>query len=255
MMSHRILCPIDFSVASEQTMRVAARLSAEWQQELVVAYACYLPRSAFTGTARLPEEMMQRLVDEDELALVDAAQTAGELGPCSVSSALFSGSPAEEIVEALNEDPLFDLVVMSTHGRTGLRRAVMGSVTEHVIRHAPCSVLAMRRDTVLDDSGFRHVLCALDVSLSSRHALLYAENVVERDIGRITPMHVQEAMVDAPLAVTVREIASAIGRARTIDLVIVACDSTSRSRERLARIATNVLRRTSCPVLVARPRE
>lgn len=254
MTAHRILCPIDFSLASEQTMRVAARLSGEWQQELVVAYSCHMPRSAFTGTARLPEAMM-KLVEEDELALVDAAQSAGELGASSVSSALFSGPPAEEIVEALNEDPMFDLVVMSTHGRTGLRRVVMGSVTEHVIRHAPCSVLAMHRGTTLDDSGFRHVLCALDISLASRHALLYAENLVERDIGRITPLHVDESMVDAPLAVTVREIARAIGRARTVDLVILAGDSTSRSRARLARIATNVLRTTSCPVLVARPRE
>ena len=255
MTAHRILCPIDFSLASEQTMRVAARLSAEWQQELVVAYACYMPRSAFTGTARLPEAMMQQLVEEDELALVDAAQSAGELGASSVSATLFSGPPGEEIVEALNEDPLFDLVVMSTHGRTGLRRVVMGSVTEHVIRHAPCSVLAMRRDTILDDSGFRHVLCALDVSVSSRHALLYAANLVERDIGRITPMQVNESMVDAPVTVTVREIANAIGRSRTVDLVILAGDATSRSRARLARIATNVLRTTSCPVLVARPRE
>ena len=78
MTAHRILCPIDFSLlASEQTMRVAARLSGEWQQELVVAYACYMPRSAFVGTARLPEAM-QKLVEEDELALVDAAQSAGQ---------------------------------------------------------------------------------------------------------------------------------------------------------------------------------
>lgn len=252
---HRILCPIDFTLASDQTMRIAARLSAEWQQELVVAYACYLPRSAFAGIARLPADTMRRLVEEDELALVDAAQSAGELGAASVSSALYSGSPAEEIVEALNEDPMFDLVVMSTHGRTGLRRMFMGSTTEHVIRHAPCSVLAMRRDTLLDDSGFRHVLCALDVSIASRHALLYAANLVERDIGRITPLRMAEAIAEVPVSITVREITGAVDRTRSIDLVILAGDSLPKSRARLARIATNVLHETSCPVLVARARE
>ena len=137
---------------------------------------------------------------------------------------------------------------MSTHGRTGLRRVVMGSVTEHVIRHAPCSVLAMRRDTALDDSGFRHVLCALDVSLASRHALLYAENVVARDIGRITPLHVNETMVDAPQAVTVRQIARAIGRARTIDLV----NSSLATRRRAAVRGLRVSRRMFCAPRPAR---
>lgn len=235
-------------------MRVAARLSAEWQQELVVAYACYLPRSAFTGTARLPAALMQRLVEEDELALIDAAQSAGELGAAAVSSALYSGPPAEEIVEALNEDPDFDLVVMSTHGRNGLWRMFMGSITEHVIRHAPCSVLAMRRDTLLD-TCFRHVLCALDVSIASRHALLYAANLVERHIGQVTSLHVNEAIAEVPVNVTCREILEAIDRGRSVDLVILAGDSLPKTRARLARIATNVLRQTSCPVLVARARE
>ena len=150
---------------------------------------------------------------------------------------------------------MFDLVVMSTHGRTGLRRMFMGSITEHVIRHAPCSVLAMRRDTMFDDSGFRHVLCALDVSIASRHALLYAANLVERNIGRITPLHVNEAIADAPIHVTCREIMTAVGRGRSVDLVILAGDSLPKTRARLARIATAILRQTSCPVLVARARE
>ncbi len=54
-----------------------------------------------------------------------------------------AGDPATEIIRFVQRGA-FDLVVMGTHGRTGLRRLVIGSVAEKVIRHAPCSVLVVR---------------------------------------------------------------------------------------------------------------
>ena len=54
------------------------------------------------------------------------------------------GRPASELV-ALAEELGSDLIVMSTHGLTGWRRAMLGSVTEEVVRHAPCPVLVVRR--------------------------------------------------------------------------------------------------------------
>jgi universal stress protein A len=54
------------------------------------------------------------------------------------------GLPGEEIVETARELPA-DLIVISTHGRTGLAHVVIGSVAEQVVRHAPCPVLVLRR--------------------------------------------------------------------------------------------------------------
>lgn len=55
------------------------------------------------------------------------------------------GNPDENIVEEAKKEAV-DLIVISTHGRTGLSHMLMGSVTEKVVRHAPCPVLSIRPD-------------------------------------------------------------------------------------------------------------
>ena len=55
------------------------------------------------------------------------------------------GRPGAEILKALDEGPPFDLVVMGSHGRTGVERLLLGSVAENVVRHARCPVLIARR--------------------------------------------------------------------------------------------------------------
>ncbi len=57
---------------------------------------------------------------------------------------LISGAPADAIVRFAQQEGV-DLIVMSTHGRTGLRRVLMGSVSEAVVRHAHCPVLTLRQ--------------------------------------------------------------------------------------------------------------
>ena len=54
------------------------------------------------------------------------------------------GYPGAQTLAALEDDPTIDLVVMGSHGRTGIKRALLGSVAEKVVRHAPCSVLVAR---------------------------------------------------------------------------------------------------------------
>lgn len=51
------------------------------------------------------------------------------------------GAPWDQIISTAREDPAIDLIVMGTHGRTGVKRALIGSVAERVVRHAPCAVM------------------------------------------------------------------------------------------------------------------
>ena len=70
----------------------------------------------------------------------DAEERAG----AKVAARTTGGSPWEQIVAIANGDPMIELIVLGTHGRSGISRALIGSVAERVVRHAPCSVLVVR---------------------------------------------------------------------------------------------------------------
>jgi nucleotide-binding universal stress UspA family protein len=64
-------------------------------------------------------------------------------GVVAADTIVRTGSPAQEIIAIAERVPA-DMIVISTHGRTGLKHALLGSVTERVVRHAPCPVLVVR---------------------------------------------------------------------------------------------------------------
>jgi universal stress protein A len=68
---------------------------------------------------------------------------AHALGATNVDAIFLAGNPADEIIELLHKDPSFDLVVVGTHGRTGLAHVLLGSVAEKIVRRSPCAVLAI----------------------------------------------------------------------------------------------------------------
>jgi nucleotide-binding universal stress UspA family protein len=88
--------------------------------------------------AALEAEM--RASGDKQLAALAADEVRGEV---PADTLIRSGSPAAEIIAVAQTLPA-DLIVISTHGRTGLKHVVVGSVTEHVVRHAPCPVLVVR---------------------------------------------------------------------------------------------------------------
>ena len=87
----------------------------------------------------------------------------------------------------------FDLCVIGTRGRTGLARILLGSVAEQVVRHAPCSVLAVHPDG--EPEPFRNVLVPTDFSESAGYALELAGSLVEPDGHDSTLLHVIEVPV------------------------------------------------------------
>jgi nucleotide-binding universal stress UspA family protein len=82
-------------------------------------------------------------------------------GARRVSSKLSNGTPWQQIVDVAQRESV-DLIVIGTPGRTGLARALVGSVAETVVCHAPCPVLAIRTDGAA--KPFEHVLCPIDFS-------------------------------------------------------------------------------------------
>ncbi|MEO8551304.1 MAG: universal stress protein [Kofleriaceae bacterium] len=185
----KILCPIDFSPTSDEALQVAARLATEHNAELVISHAWYLPPAAFAGEYTYPAGMIRDIMADSEAGLAAAVATARALGAARVSSLLDSGQPWMTLVLQVENTKDIDLVVIGTHGRSGISRFFLGSVAEMVVRHAPCSVLAVPTNGA---KPFHRVLCPIDFSTSSRRALELAVDLARTPDSSITLLHVVE---------------------------------------------------------------
>jgi nucleotide-binding universal stress UspA family protein len=185
----KILCPIDFSPTSDEALQVATRLAIAHDAELVIAHAWYLPPAAFAGEYTYPAAMIRDIIADSETSLATAVAAAKAQGASRVSSLVLEGQPWMTIVLQLDNAKDIDLVVLGTHGRSGISRLFLGSVAEMVARHAPCSVLAVPMNGA---KPLQRVLCPVDFSASSRRALDLAVDIARTPDGSITLLHVIE---------------------------------------------------------------
>ena len=138
----QVLVPIDFSECSKKGLRYAIALAREHKAAVTLAYV--VPGISMLGEyggidyASLNKEMRDSA--ERELATVAVDEIRGVVPSDTV---VRTGSPAGEIVSIAKSLPA-DVIVISTHGRTGLKHVVMGSVAERVVQTAPCPVLVVR---------------------------------------------------------------------------------------------------------------
>lgn len=141
----RILCPVDFSETARVAMDTAIELAARFDSELLLVHAYPIPGYTFPdGSAVASSRMLQELSDEAARHLEEWRELAVKAGAKKVTVETAVGDPAGEIVRAANEKKV-DLVVMGTHGRTGIEHALMGSIAERVVRRAKCPVLTVRK--------------------------------------------------------------------------------------------------------------
>ncbi|WP_242346099.1 universal stress protein [Anaeromyxobacter terrae] len=140
----RICCPIDFSDASRAAMEVAADLARRMGAELWLLHAYPVPGYTFPdGSVVASPKMLQDLAEAAQRHLDEWRLSAEGLGATRVETAKEAGEPAAEIVAFARERGM-DLLVLGTHGRTGLEHALLGSIAERVVRRAHCPVLTVR---------------------------------------------------------------------------------------------------------------
>jgi universal stress protein A len=138
----QILVPIDFSDCSKKALQYALPLAKEHQAALTLLYVVPPAYGAgeYGGIDYAQLEAGMREGGEKELAKLVVDEVRDEV---SADALVRVGSPTREIVEMARLLPA-DLIVISTHGRTGLRHVLLGSVAEHVVQRAPCPVLVVR---------------------------------------------------------------------------------------------------------------
>ncbi len=139
---NRICCAIDFSEPSRIAMLEAAELARRLEAELELVHV-HTPPPAVTDLLAARVEVTETMVVELERKLATWRDEAERLVGRTVRSAVRTGEAATEIVRLAREHGI-DLVVVGTHGRRGLKRFVLGSVAERVVREAPCSVVVGR---------------------------------------------------------------------------------------------------------------
>lgn len=140
---HRILCAIDFSDTSKEALEHAYALAEKHGASLVLVHAWQLPAYALPEGAIIADsQYLGRIETELQKSLDEVvARFAG--GPVSVSAKLSEGPAHLEVIRVAEEQKV-DLVVIGTHGRTGLSHVLLGSVAERVVRTSPVPVLTVR---------------------------------------------------------------------------------------------------------------
>jgi len=145
----RILVTTDFSTAGDHAIAHAFRLAADHGAEVLMChvvetvvapnplYAHYYPAEVLSPESRARTEQ-----DTREALLARAPQD-GPLVEVPHATVVTHGLPADEIIRVAKEREV-DLIVIATHGRTGIKHLLMGSTAERVIRHVHCPVLVVR---------------------------------------------------------------------------------------------------------------
>ena len=142
----RVLVSTDFSEAADKAIPLAFRLAKDQGGSVVLVhvleatpspsplYSHYYPSPSADQRRKAETQAREALMQRVPAAYRDSVPAEAELA---------HGVPAHEILRIATEKQA-SLIVISTHGRTGLQHFVLGSVAERVIRHAPCPVLVVR---------------------------------------------------------------------------------------------------------------
>lgn len=144
MVAQRFLVPFDFSPYAEHALDYAIELAKKLQAQITLLHVIQsLPMGGADMGVVLPYTYIQELETEITSSLQAALQrvtAAGLKGDMIVAH----GVPFHEILDTAQRRQV-ELIVMGTHGRTGLTHILLGSVAEKVVRLAPCPVLVVRQ--------------------------------------------------------------------------------------------------------------
>ena len=143
---NRILVPVDFSAHSEKAVRYATTLANKFGARVSLIHVVEDPfvTGAWQAEAFVPNipELLNDLIKAAQVQMGELKKHLAAHG-FVVETAVITGQPARAIIEQASTGK-YDLIVMGTHGRTGLFHALLGSVAERVVQKAPCAVLTVR---------------------------------------------------------------------------------------------------------------
>ena len=142
----KILAPIDFTETSNRSLEYAVDMAVKFEAALTILHVYQIPLYTFPdGVIVTPADLASELSTKAQKNLDEAVSQYKSRG-IAITGQLANGVSWEEIAR-ITEEASYDLIVMGTHGRRGLPRALMGSVCENVVRTSPVPVLVVHGAT------------------------------------------------------------------------------------------------------------
>jgi nucleotide-binding universal stress UspA family protein len=195
-----ILVPLDGSELAEQALPVAAGIARRAGARLRIIHALDYLHTDYARCPEPPEWWAENTYDRAARYLSQVAATGLSKWRIPIQTTLIEADPAPVILRS-KEARAADLTVMTTHGRSGVERFWLGSVTDAVIREAGHPVLvvpAMPNDAIRDDRPFTHMLVPLDGSEYAERVLHFAAHLTLADGARMSLVRVtRTALVPA----------------------------------------------------------
>lgn len=184
----KILCPIDFSDNSIAALDQAAKLARKGDALLYLMYVEFVPMGN-------PGELANYVTVSTEPGKLRLKQIARKpLAKVRHELVVQVGWPAE-VIEKAAQDLDVDLIVMATHGRTGINRLFLGSIAEHVVRASKRSVLSFGPGTAL--GALKKILCTVDFDSNSIAALNFGWRLAQEYRAAISLLHVVRVPFEA----------------------------------------------------------
>jgi len=141
----KVLVPFDFSRHSQETLRFALARGKDFSASFLLLYV--VPSGeveSFASLGDAPGETLSRRIEEARAELEQQTERCrAEFPAAEIASRVVAGVPFKEICR-LAEEENFELIVIGTHGRTGLSHLLIGSTAERVVQHASCPVLSLK---------------------------------------------------------------------------------------------------------------
>jgi nucleotide-binding universal stress UspA family protein len=153
--------------------------------KVILLNAVYFDEEEF---ANAPEQLEKRMASGQKICAQAKEMVEKEFG-IEIESYVYEGEPPEVIARTAQEKNA-DLIAMGTHGRRGIKRFIMGSVTSGVIGNAPCDVLVVKKPCTKCTGEFNSILLPFDGSEHSKKALSHASALSKDDGSQITALYV-----------------------------------------------------------------
>lgn len=191
-----IIVPIDFSKLSIEAIQIAKQLARRLSASIHLAHVRHLNYATdFVVPAPpiVPFAFMTYEQNAEQTALKELKKVASDCGVSSAKCDVLGGAPAFDEICRLAQTIPADLVVMPTHGRTGLKHVFLGSTAERIVQHSSCPVLVTRGNALQANNGSRFrvktILVPVDFSSCSREGLRYAIAFAKEFGGKIILLH------------------------------------------------------------------